>query len=141
MTWGTKSNYSTQHLDAGDDSPASAREDIKKAIDELSNVIDGLNTSGGAAKLDASTTKVIADSGVQATTDLTLTPGSGKSVNIENILNLKPQTVAELNAVTAAEGDIAYCSNGAAGADCLAVYTSAGAWKRVDISATTISAS
>tara|TARA_B100001094_G_scaffold98881_1_gene95121 strand:+ start:8158 stop:8583 length:426 start_codon:yes stop_codon:yes gene_type:complete len=141
MTWGNKSNYNTTYLDEATDSPADARPELKNAVDELTNVIDGLNTAGGAAKLDASTTKVIADSGVQATTDLTLTPGSGKSVNIENILNLKPQTVAELNAVTAAEGDIAYCSNGNAGADCLAVYTSAGAWKVLAISSTTISAS
>lgn len=141
MTWGNKSNYNTTYLDAATDSPADARPQLKNAVDELTNVIDGLNTAGGAAKLDSSTTKVIANSGIQSTGDVIITPASGYSVNIENILNLKPQTVTELNAVTAAEGDIAYCSNGAAGADCLAVYTSANVWKRVDISATTISAS
>lgn len=141
MTWATAGNITTEHLNQATDSPASAREEIKSALDELKNVANGLNTDGGAAKIDATTSKVIANNGIQATNDLTLAPGSGKSVNIENILNLKPQTVAELTAVTAAEGDIAYCSNGAAGADCLAVYTSAGAWKRVDISATTIATS
>ena len=141
MTWGNKSNYNTTYLDEATDSPANARPQLKNAVDELTNVIDGLNTAGGAAKLDSSTTKVIANSGIQSTGDVIITPASGYSVNIQNILNLNPQTVAELNAVTAAEGDVAYCSNGNAGADCLAVYTSAGAWKVLAISSTTIAAS
>ena len=141
MTWATAGNITTEHLNAGSDSPASARAEIKSALDELTNVANGLNTAGGAAKLDATTSKVIANSGIQSSTDITLTPASGFSVDIENILNLKPQTVAELNALTSAEGDVAYCSNGAGGTGpCLAVYTGS-AWKRVDISATSISAS
>lgn len=141
MAWGDKTQYNTTYLDAGGDSPALARPQLKNAVDELTAVIDGLGTAGGPAKLDASSTKVIANSGIQSTGDVIITPVSGGSVNIQNIINLNPQTVAQLNAVTAAEGDVAYCSNGAAGADCLAVYTSAGAWKRVDISATSIAAS
>jgi len=141
MTWGIIGNIITTNLDDGTDSPASAREDLRKALVELKNVINGLNTSGGAAKLDATTTRVIANSGVQATTDLTLSPGSGYTVNVgTGVINLEPKTVAELNALTAEDGDVAFCSNGDAGARCLAVYSEADStWKRISLG-TTISA-
>ena len=141
MTWGIIGNITTTNLDDGTDSPASAREDLRKALVELKNVINGLNTSGGAAKLDATTTRVIANSGVQATTDLTLSPGSGYTVNVgTGVINLEPKTVAELNALTAEDGDVAFCSNGDAGARCLAVYSEADStWKRISLG-TTISA-
>jgi len=141
MTWGNKTNYNTTYLQNGSDSPADARPELLNAVNELTNVIDGLNTAGGAAKLDSSTTKVIANSGVQTTnTDLILSPGgSGTTVNIENVLNLKPQTVAELTAISGSEGDVAYCSNGDAGSKCLAVYNGT-AWKVVTITSDTISA-
>ena len=145
MTWGTAGNIITTNLDEATDSPADARPNIKAALDELSNVINGLNTAGGAAKLDSSTTKVIANSGVQASTNLVLTTGSGYSVqavnvDISNLLNLAPQTVAELNALsTKTEGDVAYCSNGDGGSKCLAVYDGSN-WKRIALG-TTIAAS
>ena len=135
MTWATAGNITTEHLNEATDSPASARAEIKTALDELTNVANGLNTAGGAAKIDASTSKVIANSGIQSTTNITLTPASGYSVDIENILNLKPQTVAELNALTSAEGDVAYCSNGDTGSKCLAVYDGSN-WKVVALGST-----
>ena len=135
MTWGNKSNYNTTYLDAATDSPADARPQLKNAVDELTNVIDGLNTAGGAAKLDSSSTKVIANSGIQSTGDVIITPASGYSVNIQNILNLNPQTVSELNAVTAATGDVAYCSDGNGSDPCIAVYNGS-AWKIVALGAT-----
>lgn len=55
MAWGDSANIDTTNLDAGTDSPASARSDLKAALDELTNVIDGLGTSEGAASLDANT--------------------------------------------------------------------------------------
>ena len=135
MTWATAGNITTEHLNEATDSPASARAEIKSALDELTNVANGLNTSGGAAKIDASSNKVIANSGIQSTTNITLTPASGYSVDIENILNLNPQTVTQLNALTSAEGDVAYCSNGNAGAKCIAVYDGSN-WKVVALGAT-----
>tara|TARA_R100000734_G_C3295247_1_gene86511 strand:- start:548 stop:967 length:420 start_codon:yes stop_codon:yes gene_type:complete len=135
MTWGNKSNYNTTYLDAGTDSPADARPQLKNAVDELTNVIDGLNTSGGAAKLDATTSKVIANSGIQSTGDVAITPVSGGSVDIEDILNLNPKTVTELNALTSEEGDVAYCSNGNAGSKCVAVYDGSN-WKVVALGST-----
>jgi hypothetical protein len=135
MVWATAGNITTEHLDADTDSPASARVEIKSALDELTNVANGLNTAGGAAKIDASTSKVIANSGIQSTQDLTLSPGSGYSVDIDTVLNLNSQTVTELNALTPAEGDIAYCSNGDAGSKCIAVYNGTD-WKVVSLGAT-----
>ncbi len=130
MTWATISNIVTTGYENATDSPADARENLRKAVVELQNVVNGLNTAGGAAKLDDSTTKVIANSGVQSSGDLILTPASGGSVNIQDVLNLNPKTVTELNALTAATGDIAYCTAGNGSDDCLAVYTGS-EWKIV----------
>lgn len=56
------------------------------------------------------------------------------STTLEAVINLVPQTVAELNALTSTEGDIAYCSDGAAGSKCLAVYNGT-SWLRVTLGA------
>jgi hypothetical protein len=45
---------------------------------------------------------------------------------------LTPKTTAELEALTAAQGDIAYCSDGDAGSKCLAVYDGTN-WLRVSL--------
>jgi hypothetical protein len=139
MTWGNSGNIVTSALDGASDNPSTARAHLKDALDELTNVINGLDTTGGAAKIDATSGKIIANTGVQSSGDLNLSPTSNK-VAITNIVNLNPQTVAELNAIgTKVLGDVAFCSNGAAGADCLAFWDGSN-WKRCDTLAT-ISAS
>jgi len=139
MAWGNASNVSTLNLDSGTDSPASARADIKSALDELSNVINGRNTANGVAGLDASS-KISAaqlpdEINSTAATDLTIDPTTGK-VKLEEILNLKPQTTAQLNARTdKLNGDIAFCSDGgadSAGVGCIAVYDGAD-WRAVQL--------
>ena len=55
MTWGNSSNVQTGNLDAGTDSPAAARPDLKNALDELKAVIDGRGAANGVAALDAGT--------------------------------------------------------------------------------------
>jgi hypothetical protein len=129
MGWGNSSNVSTTNLDAGTDNPAAARPDIKAALDELTAVIDGRATANGVAPLDASS-KIAAtylpdEINSTTATNLTLDPATGK-VALEEILNLKPQTAAQLNARTdKASGDVAYCSDGgddSAGVGCIAVY-------------------
>lgn len=55
MGWGNASNVSTSNLDAGSDSPASARPDLKAALDELTAVINGRAAASGVASLDADT--------------------------------------------------------------------------------------
>ena len=143
MGWATAGNVSTTNLDSGTDSPAAARPDIKTAFDELVNVINGRATSNGVASLDGSTkipaAQIPDEINSSSSTNLTLDPTTGK-VKLEEILNLAPQTVAQLNARTDIEqGDVAFCSNGDAGTECLAVAVieddSAGApaWKVVSI--------
>ena len=140
MAWPTNSsNIDTQHLDAGTDSPASARANIKTALDELANVIDGRNQASRLARLDPSSkisaTQIPDELNTSSSTDLTLDPTTGK-INIEEILQLKPQTLTELNARSdKEEGDLAYCSNGNSGSKCLAVYDGSN-WKVVALGAT-----
>ena len=145
MAWANSSNVSTANLDAGTDSPAAARADLKSALDELVLVIDGRGTANGVAPLNASSkiaNTYLPDSIISSTgADLNLAPDTGK-VNLNAILNLTPQTVAQLNARTdITQGDIAFCSNGDSGTECLAVAVgeddSAGnpSWKVVSIGA------
>ena len=139
MAWANPSNIVTTNLDDATDSPASARANLKTALDELSNVINGRNTANGVPGLDASS-KISAaqlpdEINSSSSTDLTLDPSTGK-VNIEEILQLKPQTLTELNARSdKEEGDLAYCSNGNSGAKTLAVYDGSN-WKVVALGAT-----
>ena len=139
MGWATASNVTTTHLDSDSDSPTSARPELKKALDELTNVINGLNTSNGACGLDAN--GLVANSRLPSTlvtsgsNDLTITPAT-EIVKINNIVQLGSKTVAQLNAFSGnAEGQVAYCSNGAGGAKCLAFYDGSN-WKRCDTLAT-----
>lgn len=139
MAWATSSNVITTNLDAGTDSPAAARPNIKAALDELVLVIDGRNTANGVAGLNASSklsaTQFPDEINSSSGNNLTLDPDTGK-VAIEDILNLTPQTVAQLNARTdQAEGDVAYCSNGDAGSKCIAIYNGTD-WKVVSLGAT-----
>ena len=139
MTWGIAGNVSTTNLDSGTDNPAAARPDIKAAFDELKNVINGRNTANGVVGLNASTKidSVYLPDEINTTsaTNLTLDPATGK-VLLEEILNLKPQTVAQLNSRTdQAEGDVAYCSDGDAGGKCVAIYNGTD-WKVVALGST-----
>ena len=143
MGWATAGNVVTTNLDAGTDNPAAARPDIKNAFDELKNVINGRGTADGVASLDSDSrvpsSQLPNEINSSSATNLTLDPSTGK-VALEEILNLKPQTVAQLNARTdIAQGDVAFCSNGDAGTECIAVAVgeddSAGnpTWKVVQI--------
>ena len=115
----------TTNVDADTDSPASARAEIKSAFDQINDITASFDSASGIAALDASglivNTKLpnglISSSG----NNLTLTPAT-EIVKLNNVLELTPRTVAQLNALTVAEGSIAYCSNGNAGSKCLAVF-------------------
>ena len=146
MAWGNSGNVSTANVDAGTDSPAAARADIKAAFDELTAVIDGRDTANGVAGLNASSklsaTQIPNELNTDSGVDLTLDPATDK-VQIEHILRLNPQTVAQLTARTdIQQGDIAFCSDGDSGTECIAVAVgeddSAGnpTWKVVSIGST-----
>ena len=107
--------------------------------DSTNIVTTNLDAASGVAPLDASS-KILAtylpnELNSTSGTALTLDPATGK-VNIEEVVNLAPQTLAQLNARTdKAEGDIAYCSNGNAGSKTVAVYDGSN-WKVVALGAT-----
>lgn len=124
MGWGIASNVTTNHLNSATDDPSQARVELYNALTELEAVINGRNTANGVAGLDSSTlipAALLPDTLTSSTgTDLTLDPDSER-VNIEDVLNLNPNTVSELEAFSAEAGDIAYCSDGDTGVPCLAV--------------------
>ena len=137
MAWITNSNISTANLDADTDSPLSARPDIKAALDELIVAGNARGAANGVASLDGDTLvpntqlpNTLISSG---SNNLTLDPGSGK-VAIQDIINLNPKTVAQLNALTSAEGDVAYVSNDTGG-KALAVYYGSN-WKKLTLGGT-----
>lgn len=143
MAWITASNIVTDNLNDDTDSPLSARPNLKAALDEIVVAANGRGQADGVASLDSSTLvpntqlpNTLISSG---SNNLTLDPGSGK-VAIQDVLNLNPRTVTQLNALTSAEGDIAYCSNGNAGSKCLAVYNGTN-WLVVSIGSTPIASS
>ena len=48
------SNISTANLDSGSDKPADAREDLRKALVEISTIIDSFGDASGICPLDSS---------------------------------------------------------------------------------------
>ena len=137
MSWGTVGNVTTANLDSGADDPSQARVEIYNALLELQNVINGRATANGVASLDANT-KVpntqLPDTIVSsAGQPLLLQPSSGR-VTVQNILKLTPRTTAQLEALSAFEGDVAYCSDGDAGSKCIAIYDGTN-WLRIALGA------
>lgn len=126
MGWGNVGNVTTTHLNSATDDPSQARGELYNALVELQNVIGGRATADGVAPLDGS--GKIDNSYLPntltstASTDLTVSPSTDRTV-FQNIINLTPQTVSELELLTANAGDLAYCSDGFAGTPCLAVCT------------------
>lgn len=128
----------TTNVDAATDSPASARADIKSAFDQINGITDSFDSASGIAALDSSGLIVntkLPDTLVSSSgNNLTITPNTNV-LKVNNIVELTPRTVAQLNALTGVEGQIAYCSDGNAGAKCLAVYDGSN-WKVVAFGAT-----
>lgn len=133
MAWPTDSgNIDTSNLDSGTDNPAAARPNLKTALDELANVIDGRNQASGVAGLDASSkisNTQLPDTIISsATNDITLDPNTGRVV-IEDVMKLTPTTRADLYARTDLEdGMIAMASDGDSTVD-TPVYYAGGVWR------------
>lgn len=135
MAWGNASNVTTTHLDSATDDPSQARVEIYNALIELQAVINGRNSSNGVCPLNSSSEVPAANLpdtfSTGTSNNLVLQPDTGR-VAIQDVLNLNPQTVAELNARSNIEGDVAYCSNGDAGSECIAVYDGTD-WLRISL--------
>jgi len=138
MAWGVAGNIVTTNLDADTDDPSLAREDLYNAMVELTAVINGRGSASGVASLDSS---ALIPAGQLPNTiesssgnNLVLAPDTTR-VAVQDIINLNPRTVAQLTALSAIQGDVAYCSDGDAGSKCIAVYDGS-AWKVVSLGAT-----
>ena len=121
------------NLDAATDSPASARADLLLTVQKLNDIISSYDSADGIAALDSNglivNTKLPDSLQSSSGNNITMNPNTGV-VKINNILELTPRTVAQLNALTGVEGQIAYCSDGNSGAKCLAVYDGSN-WLRI----------
>lgn len=124
MAWADVNNVTVVNLGSASDDPSQARAELYSALLELQNVINGRDTANGVAPLNASSkigSEYLPDEINSSTaTDLTLDPDTGRVV-IQDILALQPRTTAQLAALSASAGDIAYCSDGDAGSACIAV--------------------
>ena len=133
MAWpANDSNIVTTNMDAGTDNPASARADIKAALDEIKNLINGRNQASGVAGIDASskiTNTQLPDTIISSSsTDLTITPNTG-TVNINSVLQMNEQTRVQLYARSdLADGMIGVCSDGDS-TMAIPVYYSGGNWR------------
>ena len=133
MAWPSNTNnISTSNVDAGTDSPASARADIKAAFDEIINIINGRGEASGVAPLDAQSkigaTYMPDEFNSSSSTDLTLDPATNVVV-IEDIVKLNPRTRAQLYAQSnLVDGMIAIASDGDSTID-TPVYYAGGVWR------------
>lgn len=138
MGWANASNVTTAHLDSASDDPSQARVELYNAMLELRAVINGRDTSSGVCPLDSTSVVPsvnLPDSFTTSTSNnLVLTPDTGR-VAVQDVLNLTPLTVAELEARSNIQGDVAYCSNGDTGSACVAVYDGTN-WVRIALGAT-----
>jgi len=132
MTWpANTTNIVTTNLDSGTDSPAAARVDIKAALDEIKNIINGRNEASGVAGLDASSkisnTQLPDTLTSSSLTDLTIDPNTGVLV-IQDVIQLTPVAYASLPASPSA-GMIAFLTtDGASVSKNKLIYYKASAW-------------
>ena len=141
MAWATAGNIDTSNLNAGTDSPADARPNLKAALDELSIVANNLGETDGAAKIESdgtissNVTKVSTSTG-----GLTVTSATGL-VSISNFINLSPIAYAALPG-SPNLGDIVFLTTDGAGATKnQLIFWNGSAWKYVTDATTTVAAS
>ena len=133
----TSTTLSTDHLDNATDSPASARTEIKASVDAVADIIASYDSASGIAPLGTDGKIAAAKLPATLTTssgNLQLSPNSAV-VKVNNLLELTPQTQAQLEALTGVEGQVAYCSDGDGSNPALAVYTGS-EWKKITLTAT-----
>lgn len=137
MAFPTGTTIPTSNLDAGTDSPASARADLLAAVEALNDIIASANDDNGvlvltgSGKIPASVfpPQITLSTGVQI-----INPVDGV-VNIRDVLRLQPQLTADIEAIASPEtGDLAYASDGDGGDPCLAFYNGTD-WVRISVGA------
>jgi len=127
-------SVSELNLNDATDSPASARTDLLLAVQKLNSIISSYDAADGIAALDSSglivNTKLPDALQSSSGNNITMNPNTGV-VKVNNLIELTPRTVAQLNALTGVEGQVAYVSNDTGG-KALAVYDGS-AWKKLTL--------
>lgn len=141
MAFPTATVIDTTNLDAGTDSPATARADLYDAVVALNSIIDSENDASGVVTLDASGKLRTAQipTTVTVTGNLNLQPSTG-IVKIADLLRLPAQDVDDLGTdfPSPQQGDIVATSNGDAGSACLCMYDGSN-WKVIALGSTAAS--
>jgi hypothetical protein len=136
MTFPTGQVIPTTNLDSASDSPASARADLLQTVETVNTIVADANSADGVLVLDGSG---LIPSGVFPTYQtpngtLTLAPTDGV-VKINNVLRLQTLNTTQVLALSAAIGDIAYCTDAVSGSTAgLCVYDGTN-WKIIDLDA------
>lgn len=129
------SQVNTTNLDSGSDDPSLARADLLSAVQNLNTIVDGAGSAEGVALLNVSgqiPSTQIPNTIAPTTGVLTLSPSSGK-IKIQDVLRLQILSYDDIQGLdNNAEGDVVYCSNGAGGSPCLAVYNGS-SWLRISL--------
>jgi hypothetical protein len=117
-------DITTVHLDSPADSVGQARAELYNALVRLGELIDSRNTADGLAPLDSNSQIPSLNMPTTLTSggseNITLQPATNVVV-IEDVVKLTAITTATLANTLNTAGSIAYCSDGDAGSDCLAV--------------------
>lgn len=134
MAWATLANVTTTNFNTNS-APAEARAELKSALEELQNVINGRGAVNGVASLDANTkipsAQMPDEINSSTSTDLTLDPATGVVV-IEDIIKLNPITRSAAYAVSnKVDGMMAMMSDGDSTVTKPAYY-SGGVWRYFD---------
>jgi len=117
-------DITTDHLNSPTDSIGQSRAELYKALITLSELINSRDTADGLAPLDSNSQIPSNNMPTTLTSggseNITLQPATDVVV-IEDIVKLTARTTASLASTLNTAGSIAYCSDGDAGSDCLAV--------------------
>lgn len=134
MAWATIANVTTANFETND-SPAEARGELKNALIELQNVINGRAAVDGVASLDSTgripSAQMPNEINSASSTNLTLDPATGIVV-IEDVVKLNPITRAAAYALAGkTDGMMAMMSDGDSTVTKPAYY-SGGVWRYFD---------
>lgn len=133
MAWpANANNISTTNLDAGTDNPASARPDLKAALDEITNIINGRAQASGVASLDSNSkipsAQLPDEINSSSSTNLTIDPTTGVVV-VEDVVQLNPVAYAALPS-SPAKGQIAFLiTDGAGSTKNKPIYHNGSSWR------------
>lgn len=136
MTFPTGQVIPTSNLDSSSDSPASARADLLQAVQTINTLVADANGADGVLVLNGSG---VIPSGLfpsyqTAQGVLTLAPTDGV-VKIQNVLRLQTLNKTQVLALSAAIGDMVYCTDAVSGSTAgICVYDGA-AWRIIGLAA------